>query len=168
MTSPARPDWRLAHPYLRSYLAQHAAGAGPDILAALVRQAGFLAVADPVTLSPVLNLDMPRLGDVTRVYRRASPFLGQDPSYNAAYLEETAVAMGDSWLGYSGIRPAYRTVLALARDDGSVFCLTGHGNSVLSVAFGLTADGRLLLASGGADGACTCGTPSPASPSGNP
>jgi hypothetical protein len=48
-------DWASAHPYLRTYLAQHAAAAGTHTLTALLSNSDFLAVADPVTLSPLLS-----------------------------------------------------------------------------------------------------------------
>jgi len=49
-------NWASAHPYLRTYLAQHAAAAGTETFAALMQDAGFLAVADQVTLSPYRGL----------------------------------------------------------------------------------------------------------------
>lgn len=82
--------WGSAHPYLRTYLAQHATAAGPDTLAALARDPGFLAVADPVTLTPLLAVTVPELRDLARTYRRARPILGDDPRANAAYLTEAA------------------------------------------------------------------------------
>ena len=45
-------DWDSAHPYLRTYLVQHADIAGPESFKDLVRDRGFLTVADQVTLSP--------------------------------------------------------------------------------------------------------------------
>ncbi len=142
-------DWPAAHPYLRTYLAQHAAAAGPGALAVLVQDADFLAAADPVTLSPLLSFTVPELRDVARIYRRARPLLGDDLQANAAYLQEAARALTGTAAEGTGIRPLYRTHLASARRDDSLLTLTGHTDSVASVAFGTGPDGRLLLASAG-------------------
>ena len=88
-----RRNWTSAHPYLRTYLAQHAAAAGTGTLTALVQDADFLATADPVTLSPLLSSTIPELRDIARIYRRARPQLGTDPQANAAYLHEAARAL---------------------------------------------------------------------------
>ena len=141
-------DWRSAHPYLRTYLAQHAAAAGPGTLLALVKDADFLAAADPVTLSPQLSFTVLELRDTARTYRRARPLLGDDLPANAAYLQEAARALGGIATQGTGIRPLYRTRLASVRRDDSLLTLTGHTGEVASVAFGTGPDGRLLLASG--------------------
>jgi hypothetical protein len=66
-TSPeGEPDWELAHPYLRTYLAQHAHAAGPDTFAALAADLDFLAVADPSILTPLLTPTDPTLRSVAR------------------------------------------------------------------------------------------------------
>jgi CHAT domain-containing protein/predicted negative regulator of RcsB-dependent stress response len=53
-TAPAgrgdRPDWPNAHPYLLTYLAEHAAAAGPEAFSALMNDADFLAAADRASL----------------------------------------------------------------------------------------------------------------------
>ena len=138
---PCRPagtarDWRSAHPYLRTYLAQHAAAAGADALPALVQDADFLAAADPVTLSPLLSFTVPELRDTARIYRRARPLLGDDLRANAAYLQEAAGALTGTATEDTGIRPLYRTHLASVRRDDSLLTLTGHTGGVTSVAFG--------------------------------
>jgi hypothetical protein len=150
-----RPDWLGAHPYLCTYLAQHAAAAGTQTLAALVADMDFLAVADPVTLSPLLSPAVPELRDAARIYRRARPLLAQDAPANAAYLQEAARALTSAAAAPegAGIRPVYRTHFGSVRGDDSLITFTGHNARVDSVAFGTTADGRLLLASAsGADG----------------
>ena len=53
--SQGRPDWPTAHPYLQTYLYQHAEAAGPETAGALAYDKGFLTVADVVTVSPVLD-----------------------------------------------------------------------------------------------------------------
>ena len=67
----ARPDWSLAHPYLRTYLAEHAAAAGTGVLAMLAQDVEFLAVADPTTLSPCAVAHNPRAsGHRAHLYAR--------------------------------------------------------------------------------------------------
>ena len=73
------PDWLTAHPYLTTHLAQHAAAAGTEMLADLTRDVGFLAVADPLTLIPLLPPTDPELREIARIYRRAQPLLGNNP-----------------------------------------------------------------------------------------
>ena len=161
--------WPHAHPYLRTYLAEHAAG-GTETLPALVADPEFLAVADPVTLIPLLTPTDPRLRDIARVYRRAFPLLGGDPRANLAYLQEAAVALHGSALAASspGIRPLYRTILASVRHDDSLLTLTGHSDLVTSVAFGAGVGGRSLLASGGGDGTVRLWDPATGAPVGEP
>ncbi len=155
--SPRR-DWMSAHPYLRTYLAQHAKAAGPDTFSALVHDVDFLAVADPATLIPLLPPADPELRDITRVYRRASPLLDDQPRANAAYLQEAAHALtGAAIESSAGISPLYRTTLAAVRPDDSLHTLVfsgsgGSAGAILSVAFGSGADGRMLLACGCEDG----------------
>ena len=145
-------DWGSAHPYLRTYLAQHAAAAGPETLSALGYDLGFLAVADPITLTPLLPITVPELRDLARTYRRARPLLGDDPHANAAYLNEAALALTGTVAPTStDIHPFYRTHLASVRRDDSLLTLTGHTGQVSSVAFGTGPGGRLLLASGSYD-----------------
>jgi WD40 repeat protein len=144
----ARRDWIPAHPYLRTYLAQHAAAAGTQTLTALTDDMDFLAVADPVTLSPLLPPAVPELRDTARIYLRARPLLGSDVHANVAYLQEACQALKLTATATEGprIRPLYRTLLKSARRDDSLLTFTGHDSAEFSVAFGTTADGRLLLA----------------------
>ena len=53
------PDWAQAHPYLRTYLAQHARNANPNLYVQLIRDKGFLAIADPITLVSEENSSSP-------------------------------------------------------------------------------------------------------------
>ncbi len=164
------PDWLAAHPYLRTYLAQHAAAAGTQPLAALVQDMDFLAVADPATLNPLLSPAVPELRDAARIYRRARPQLGEDPHANAAYLQEAARALTGMPAPSegAGIRLLYHTYLASVRRDDSLLTITGHTSRVTSVAFGTTAGGRLLLASGGDDGTVRVWDPVTGAPVGAP
>jgi WD40 repeat protein len=148
------PDWLTAHPYVTTYLAQHAAAAGTPTLADLTRDTGHLAVADPVTLTPLLSPSDPELRETARIYRRARPLLSSNPSANAAYLAEARLALTGTTTPAEDIsvRPLYRTHLAAVRQDDSFLTLTGHAMWVDSVAFGTAPDGRLLLATAGGDG----------------
>jgi energy-coupling factor transporter ATP-binding protein EcfA2 len=49
-------QWDSAHPYLQTYLMQHATGAGSKAATALAQDEGFLAVTDEVTFSPYQGL----------------------------------------------------------------------------------------------------------------
>ena len=149
-----RPDWLAAHPYLVTYLGQHAAAAGTGKLAELTEDTDFLAVADPVTLTPLLSPTVPELREMARIYRRAQPLLGDDASANAAYLAEAHRALigPAAHAQNTGIPPLYRTRLASVSEDDSLLTINAHVGTVTSVAFGVTGDGRLLLASGGLDG----------------
>ena len=148
-----RPDWLMAHPYVRTYVAQHAA-ARTQALAELVQDRDFLAVADPIVLTPLLSPAVPELRDAARIYRRAQPLLGDDARANAAYLREASRALTETFPvpQVSGIRPSYRTYLASVRKDDSLLTIGGHTSGVTSVAFGTTAEAQLLLASGSDDG----------------
>jgi WD40 repeat protein len=147
-----RRDWVSAHPYLRTYLAQHAADAGTQMLAALAQEMDFLAVADPTTLTPLLFPMVPELRPVARIYRHARPILSNDARANAAYLQEASrTLIAKTVPADTGIRPLYVTQLGSVRRDDSLLTLAGHSDMADSVAFGTTADGRILLASIGGD-----------------
>jgi hypothetical protein len=168
-TSPdGRADWQLAHPYLRSYLAQHAHAAGPDTFAGLAADLDFLAVADPNVLTPLLSPTDPALRRVARAYRRARPLLGPSARDNAAYLQEAVVAQTGSHPTSQRLRPTYRTLMARVRRDDSLLTLTGGPGKVTAVAFGAGADGRPLLASGYFDGTVRLWDPVTGAPIGKP
>ena len=146
-TPDGKADWERAHPYLRTYLAQHAHEAGPDTFAELAADLDYLAVADPAILTPLLIPTDPALRRAARPYRRARPLLGDDLRANAAYLQEAVVAQAGSHPASQCIRPTYQTVMARVRRDDSLLTLTGHTGYPASVAFGTGPDGQLLLAS---------------------
>ncbi|MGW0771851.1 hypothetical protein [Streptomyces sp. NPDC002676] len=146
-------DWASAHPYLRTYLALHASQAGATTLADLTHEVGLLAVADPVTLTPLLPPTVAELRDAARVYRRARPLLGSRPELNAAYLQESALALSSDLADSpTGLTPVYRTRLAAVTFDDSLLTLTAPGDEVTAVALGAAPDGRLLLAAGTVNG----------------
>ena len=171
--SPRR-DWMSAHPYLRTYLAQHAKAAAPDTFSALVHDVDFLAVADPATLIPLLPPADLELRDIARLYRRASPLLGDQPRANAAYLQEAACALTGTTIESSvDISPLYRTTLAAVRPDDSLLTLVfsgsgGSAGSILSVAFGSGVGSRALLACGCQDGTMRLWDPASGDPVGPP
>jgi WD40 repeat protein len=168
--SPRR-DWMSAHPYLRTYLAQHAKAAASDTFSALVHEVDFLAVADPATLIPLLPPADPELRDIARAYRRASPLLDDEPRANAAYLQEAAYALtGAAMEASADISPLYRTTLAAVRPDDSLLTLVfgGGAGSILSIAFGSGAGSRALLACGCEDGTVRVWDPATGDPVGPP
>lgn len=144
-------DWRSSHPYIKTYLAQHAAAAGPEELSGLVENLDFLAIADPVTLTPLVPQADPKFRRISRIYRRARPLFGDMPTANAAYLEEAAWALGNTSYHTDRISPLYHTRLTAVRQDESFLTFTGHSQPVASTAFGSGRDGRLILASGSWD-----------------
>jgi WD40 repeat protein len=162
-------DWARAHPYLRAYLARHAAAAGPGTFTELIADRGFLAVADPQLLIPLMSLAGPGARDIVCTYRRAFPLLGEDPRGNAAHLQEAAWARGRPAIDtQTGAHPRYRTVMASVRRDDSLLTMRGHASMVYSVAFGTDPGGRLLLASGGDDGTIRLWDPLTGTPTHHP
>ncbi|MDQ0765364.1 WD40 repeat domain-containing protein [Streptomyces canus] len=148
-TSDGRRLWASAHPYVLTYLPRHASDVGPATLAALTRESDLLAVADPVTLTPLLSPAVAELNEAARVYRRARPLLGQSLEFNAACLQEAALALGSSLASRPGaLHPTYRTRLAAISSDNSLLAFTSPGTSGSVIAFGAAPDGRLLLATG--------------------
>jgi WD40 repeat protein len=146
--------WDRAHPYVRTYLAEHALAARSNVFSAVLGENGFLAAADPITLTPLLYAAPPEQSRIVRIYRRARPQLGEDPGANAAYLQEAALAVSGTKLSFigSGLSPSYHPKWTRVRPDFSLLTMTGHTGSVRSVAFGTGPRGRPLLATAGDDG----------------
>ena len=149
----ALQDWIVARPYLRTYLTEHAAAAGTSALAVLVTNQDFLAVADPVALSPLLSPAIPELRKAARIYRRARPMFGGNTRSNFSYLQEASATLTNT-----GTAPGANITNLLSRAhsrpasrDDSILTFTGHSGPVNSVTFGTTAGGQLLLASAGDD-----------------
>ena len=153
-TFDERTDWELAHPYLRTHLAEHAYAAGPEVFQDLLREPDFLAVADPSTLMPLMSLKASPASDLSQVYRRARPILGKNPADNVAYLGEAAVSLGLSdvqqVLATGHIEASYSVDWARICPDSSMLTLTGHTGAVNSVSFARV-DGLDVVASGGYD-----------------
>ena len=147
LTDGDQRRWDRAHPYLRTYLAEHARDAGPDVFASFLEDAGFLAAADPATLTVLMSSTSPTHRDVARMYRRCRPLLGSNAGVNAAYLLEAAMALGAPKISLAdtGITPIYSTVLVDTYPDRSLMSFALVPN-VRTVAFGRLGDGRLVLA----------------------
>jgi hypothetical protein len=162
--------WDWTHPYLRTYLGEHALAGGSDVFSELLSDSGFLAVADPSALTPLLGQAKPEQDGIVRSYRRARPLLGEDPAANAAYLQEAALAIGTPLISFAdaAISPAFRTKWTHVRPDHSLLILTGHGKRVHSVALCTGAGGRALLASSGDDGTVRLWDPNTGDPVGQP
>jgi WD40 repeat protein len=145
--------WDRAHPYLRTYLAEHALAAGPEVFSAVLGDGGFLATAEPATLTPLLSQAPPERKPIVRSYRRARPQFGEDSASNAAYLQEAALAVIGTPISFAGtaIAPTYLPKWARVHLDQSLLTLTGHTVLVNSVAFGTGTGGQPLLASAGFD-----------------
>ncbi|WP_448640261.1 caspase family protein [Geodermatophilus sp. URMC 63] len=153
------PNWRRANPYVRSYLAVHAARSG--LLDGLLTDPLFLVVASPRRLTEVL----PAAGEddalsAAHVYRRAAHRLrGGAYADNAAVLELTArctghenlarrlarLPLGQSWhVPWARWQPAQDYGL-VGRHDGAV------------TAMALTVfESRVVVITGGEDATVRC------------
>jgi hypothetical protein len=142
------PEWEFSHPYLRTYLAQHAYAAGPAVLGRLITNLDYLIFADSTTLVPLIRYVDPSTQPVARAYLAALPAFSDDLSENAAVLQEAVVAEPDRPATHQCVRPTYRTLRTrIGRAD---FPLRGasHARVICSVA----SAGQTLLASGDTEG----------------
>lgn len=148
------PRWDHAHPYLRTYLCQHAHTAGTEAFTQLLDDPGYLATANPATLTPLLGSAVTPQRAIVRGYRRARSLLGDNPADNAAYLQEAVLAVGGQRLDFSGsgIEPAYTTILASVISDGSYASLTRHETPFTAITFGKTKTGQTVLVAASSSG----------------
>lgn len=65
-----RRQWDRAHPYLQTYLVQHAADTGTETASVLTQDTGFLAVTNQVTFSPYRGLNAFEVTDAPLFFGR--------------------------------------------------------------------------------------------------
>ena len=159
-------DWAHAHPYIRAYLAGHAAAGG--VLEDLVQDPGYLLAADPSVLLDVVDglrtgsgMDH-RMSDLTPdalaaldAYRRALPTLrSHDASEQAAYLALAALCAGANALAdrivEDGFPMPWRPRWVAWRLPRARRMFTGHNGRIPCI---VTAelDGQPVVVSGGVD-----------------
>ncbi|MGW4771963.1 hypothetical protein ACWEO2_28470 [Nocardia sp. NPDC004278] len=139
--------WDVAHPYIRSYLAEHARDADGAPIENLLADLDFLASADPASLSSVLmTLDSHHA--MAGVYLRTARLLGDVPEVNSALLGEVIAASETTMRGGGGslVRPRYRTIANWVRHDDSIVTIPAHSRAVVSLVFLTGRDGRGVLA----------------------
>lgn len=155
----AAKDWKAADPYLRVYLASHAAEAGR--LDDLLEDPGYLLAADPSELVVTFGAET-RAEPIARIYRQVLPWLraGDEPEALAhlhlyalqAHLNEFAArvaALGqeenEHWLveftswqpvvlrGVLGQHDGSIDAIALASDDGRPLAVTGGSDGQIRI-----------------------------------
>ena len=146
-------DWEVAHPYLLTYLAQHAAAGG---LEELLQDTGFLTHADPVTLAPLLAaLPAGSADGAADTYRASYAVHSRQPSAGRAQI----LAVDAARYGYFALarrlssaamwQPAWATGQSMTAELR--LTLTSHTGRVAAVAVGRVGD-REVIVSGGKDG----------------
>ncbi|HEV2259557.1 MAG TPA: caspase family protein [Streptosporangiaceae bacterium] len=149
-----RPDWPASHPYIRAYLATHAARSGD--IDDLAQDPGFLLAADPPQLLAALDTAASAPARAAAgAYRDALPLIRRHPpTEHAAYLGlaarcRRAESLADR-LDADGLGGPWRASWASWRLQRPHQQLTGHGDAVLTVT---TAElnGRPVIVSGGRD-----------------
>lgn len=156
--------WQLAQPYVRRYLAAHAADAGNDALVRLLAdQPDYLVATHPPTLLALLSQrEHPQGPSPEAVYQRAAARLGSDLCWNAAYLQEAAVALKAQYLvnvfSAGQFEPAFTTVIADQQPEGAPSLEQAPDAhepdcpAASSLAVAPLPDGRRVLASAGPSG----------------
>lgn len=148
LTEGGQRRWSRAHPYLRTYLAEHARDAGTEVFELLLKDVGFLAAADPATLTALMSSTSPSQREIARMYLRCRQLFGLNVAVNAAYLLEAVKALGTRGVSLAGsdITPIYSTVLVDVYPDRSLMSFR-YSPQVLTLAFGRLVDaGPLVLA----------------------
>ncbi|MFI2210551.1 caspase family protein [Streptomyces sp. NPDC020141] len=155
-TPDGRPDWFAAVPYIRLYLATHAAAAGG--LTALVEDPGFLLAAEPLALlRAFVTVEGEEPRRIRGSYEQVAHRLTADRSLGerAADLQLSARRCAADGLAdrISGLAVALPWTARWAwwSTSGVHRLLSGHGRSVRCVATG-DLDGRPIAVTGGADG----------------
>jgi hypothetical protein len=91
-------NWRVADPYLRAHLAEHAARGGGNELQELLSDPPFLAYGEPAGLMRVLSGVPFTSRSTARVYQVAAHRLGGTPGQRASYLAMVARQLGETQL----------------------------------------------------------------------
>jgi WD40 repeat protein len=148
-----RKDWAAAHPYVRSYLPDHAAG---TILAYdLAQDPGFLLAASPPHLLTMLETVTGAARVDADAYRAARPFLRRQPAAeHAAYLALAARcgwadALADRMIA-DGFDLPWRPLWASWEPQRPHAVITGHAGDVTAVTTA-ERDGRLVVISASSD-----------------
>ena len=145
-------DWLNADPYLWRHLADHAAAG--NVLDLLVKDVGYLAVADPTRLLPALpRLTDPEARRIAGLYlRTAARLYRADPIERMALLHLTAQQESPDLAPLLAplLSPRWRCRWAAWQPASPHRSLTGHDGSVMSVAVG-EVDGEPVIVSGGDD-----------------
>jgi WD40 repeat protein len=150
-----RRDWNIAHPYIRTHLATHAAR-GDQIDDLLSDPDYLLAAARPELLDALPGAVSDQARASADAYRRAVPHLAHKPSAeHASYLELAAHRRGAQHLAdvIAATRPG-RPWSARWADQipvGDDRILGWHDGPVRAVAVG-EQDGNAVVVSGGCDG----------------
>jgi WD40 repeat protein len=162
-----RRDWGSAHPYIRTYLASHAARSGD--INHLAQDPGFLVTATPGQLLAALDtVTNPAARAAAAAYRHALPKMRRHPEDRSAYLELAARwgqadALADR-IDADGLTGAWRTRWASRQPTAHLQNTTGYsdaerhhrdpymvleGHNWTWSLCAVSARGRNLIASGG-------------------
>ena len=155
---PLRPngrhDWAAAHPYIRAYLAAHAAAS--RLIDEFSQDPGFLLAASPSRLLDALARTSSKPARAAAdAYRRALPFLRtHDPSEHPSYLALAArcgraPALADR-ITADGLASPWRPLWASWQLRPPHQIITGHGGAVYAVAVA-ELDSRPVVVSGSDD-----------------
>ena len=144
-------DWPLVHPYVATYLAEHALAA--DSLERVLHDLGYLTVADTEHLASVIEEQDPRersqMATVVRTCAHRLP--GLDPSERLTLLAMTAAQLGLADLqGRLNLYNSHAIQVRWAHSQGTpARRLDDNPDRVRTVAFGTGAVGQPLLAAAG-------------------
>ena len=145
-------DWLDADGYLWRHLASHAAAGG--LLDALVADAGYLAVADPIRLVPALaTLSDEKAREIANVYRRIAHELPMADPVERMALIHLVACQEEPALAADLMPPlptAWRCRWARWQASAPNRILGRHTSRVTAVALG-EVDGEPVVVSGGAD-----------------
>jgi WD40 repeat protein len=145
-------QWLAADPYVARHLAAHAVDAA--ILDELLVDPGFLAVAEPDQLIPLLNtMAKGKAGAIARVYWRALPLLREARPPDRASILQLTAELEEPEVARLLRTPLSSSVAIWADWSPTALhrVLQGHQDEVRAVAIG-SIDKRPVIASGSRDG----------------